>query len=180
MRLSPGIGCLAASLGRGWFDRIRCSYGHAGGQRRRLVRDGSVHVPNIGMVTTHSGLNGLTKVAQQMPPVGDLDSSRCTLSDPVRLGPGPIAGDNLNPGMLTQPLSEAVGLAIRQQVDHRMAFQIDQNGAIPATPAPRPVINRQDTRNGRPVSLAVGSAHQPQQRIGAGGGYGLTDHRSSG
>jgi hypothetical protein len=115
-----------------------------------------------------------------MPPIAYLNRIRCPLTDAVRVGTGPIAGNNLDPGMLTQPLSEAVSLAIRQQVDHRIAFQINKNGPIPAAAAPGPVVNRQDARNGRPVSLAVGSAHQPQQRIGAGGGYGLTDHRSSG
>ena len=65
-----------------------------------------------------------------MPPIAHLNRIRCSLTDAVRIGTGSIAGNHLNSGMLTQPLSEAVSLPIRQQVDHRIAFQIDQNGSI--------------------------------------------------
>jgi hypothetical protein len=133
-----------------------------------LFRYVSAQPPDIGMVTANNGLNGVAKIAQQMPPITHLNRVRSSLTDAVRVGAGSIAGNNLNPGMLTQPLSEAVSLPIRQQVDHCIAFQIDQNGPISAAPAPGPVINRQDTWNGRPVSASVGSPHQPQQRIGAG------------
>jgi hypothetical protein len=71
-----------------------------------------------------------------MPPIADLESIRRTLTYPVRIGTGPIAGNNLNARMTTQPLSEAMSLPIRQQVDHRIAFQIDQNGPIPVATAP--------------------------------------------
>jgi hypothetical protein len=128
----------------------------------------AAHPPDIGMVTANNGLNGFTKIAQQMPPITHLNRVRCPLTDAVRVGTGTITGDNLNARMLTEPFSEAVSLPIRQQVDHRIAFQIDKNGSIPVAPAPGPVINRQDARNRWPVSLAVGSAHQPQQRIGTG------------
>src|SRR3954471_7825351 len=161
-RLSLCIGRLAAPFGPGWFGRFLGGYGRAGGQRRRLFRNVSAHPPDIGMVTANNGLNGFTKIAQQMPPITHLNRVRCPLTDAVRVGTGPVAGDNLNARMLTEPFSEAVSLPIRQQVDHRIAFQIDQNGSIPVAPAPGPVINRQDARNRWPVSLAVGSAHQPQ------------------
>jgi hypothetical protein len=166
-RLSPCVGRLAAPLERGWCDRIRCGGGHAGGQRRRLFSHVSAHPPDIGMVTANDGLNSVTQLAQQMPPIAHLNRIRCPLTDAVCVGAGPIAGNHLYPGMLTQPPSEAVSLPIRQQVDHRIAFQIDQNSSIPAAPAPGPVVNRQDARNGRLVSAAAGAFHQPQQRIGA-------------
>jgi hypothetical protein len=111
------------------------------------------------MVTANDSLNRVTKIAQQMPPITHLNRIRCPLTDAVRVGTGPIAGNNLDPGMLTQPLSEAVSLPIRQQVDHRITFQIDQNGPIPAAPAPGPVVNRQDAQDRRMFNPAVGSAH---------------------
>jgi hypothetical protein len=90
------------------------------------------------------------------------------LADPVRIGTGTIASNNLNPWMAPQPISKAVSLAIRQQVDHRIAFQIDKNGSIPAATAPGPVVHRQDAGRRWPVSMAGGFAHQSQQRIRTG------------
>jgi hypothetical protein len=63
--------------------------------------------------------------------------------------------------MLTQPLSKAVSLAIGQQVDHCIAFQIDQNGSISAATAPGPVIDlSSDIRN-----PAVGDIENPATSV---------------
>lgn len=162
------MGCLAAPPGRGWFDPVRYGYGHVRGHRRRFFRDVSVHAPNIGVAAASNSLNGLAQIAQQMPPVTHLNRIWRPLTDAARVGTGTIAGDNLDPGMLTQPPSGAVSLSIRQQVDHRVAFQIDKNGSTPVAPAPGPAISRRNARNRWLASLTGGFAHQPQQRVGTG------------
>ena len=49
-----------------------------------------------GAVSVSQGLDSLPKIAEQMPPVGDLNGVRSALADPVGIGAGTIAGDNLD------------------------------------------------------------------------------------
>jgi hypothetical protein len=113
-------------------------------------------------------LDSLPKIAEQMPPVGDLNGVRSALADPVGIGAGTIAGDNLNAGMILQPGRDRCGLAIGQKIDHCVGLEVDDDGAVSATSLPRPVVDAENSRCGcrrraRPRRC------QAQQRVGACG-----------
>jgi hypothetical protein len=101
-----------------------------------------------------------------MPAIRDLQGIRCALPDTVCVGAGAVARDDLHSAMALQPRREGRGLAIGQKVDHPVALQIDQDGAVVLAAPPGPVIDRQHARrNWRGRSRAM---HQAQQGIGAG------------
>jgi hypothetical protein len=52
------------------------------------------------MMTVEERLEGVGCVARQMKAVGDLDRLGCALADAVGISAGPIAGDDLDAGML--------------------------------------------------------------------------------
>ena len=118
------------------------------------------------MVAGH-GADGIAKVAQQVPAVGHLDRIRCSLAHAIRVGAGPVARDDLDPGVLTKPSGQGVGLPVRQQVHDRVALQIDQGRPVAVTPAPSPVIDGKDARRGRRLAIIAGRTGHPQQRVGA-------------
>ena len=70
----------------------------------------------LAVVTVDHGPDGIAEIAQQVPAVRHLDRLRCALADPVGVGAGTVARDDLDPGMLTKPLRQCLSLTIRQQV----------------------------------------------------------------
>jgi len=92
--------------------------------------------PDHGMLAIDNGAHRVTEVAQQVPPIGDLYRIRCALARAVRIGAGPVVCDDLDPGVLTEPVSQGLGLPVRQDLDHRVAIEVDQDGSIVVTPAP--------------------------------------------
>ena len=68
------------------------------------------------------GLNGLSKVPEQVPPIGDLDGRRGALTDPVGIDAGTIAGDDLDAGPITQPAE------LRETVEEALGM-VQQTGA---------------------------------------------------
>ncbi len=88
------------------------------------------------MLSVNHGTNGIAKIAQQMPSVGDLNSIGCPLAYSVWISAGAVYGDDLDTGTLAQPLSQSRSLAIGQKIDHRIALQIDQDRPIAAGPTP--------------------------------------------
>jgi hypothetical protein len=67
---------------------------------------------------------------EQMEPVGDLHGLRCTRTGTLGVGAGAVAADDLDLGMLLEPGTQRRRLAVGQQVDDFMAFQIDEDGAV--------------------------------------------------
>ncbi len=55
------------------------------------------------MLAINNGADGIAEVAQQMPAVCHLDRVRRTLAHAVRIGAGPVARDDLDPGVPAQP-----------------------------------------------------------------------------
>ena len=102
-----------------------------------------------GAVLVGKTLHGITEVAQQMPPVGHLDGIRCALANAVGIGSSTVAGDDLDPGTTAQPPGECRCLAIRQQIDDLVGFQVHQHGAVVVATSPRPIVNPEDPRRGR-------------------------------
>jgi hypothetical protein len=107
---------------------------------------------------------GVRAIAQEMPAVGDLDRLWCPLSDPIRIGPGAIPGDDLDAGVITQPRRKRGGLAVRQEIDDLPPLEIAHDGAVPLSAAPRPIIDPENAR--RLARLAAPSAADEAQQRG--------------
>ena len=91
------------------LDRGRARRGRSGGQvRGHLRRD----PPSSGVVALHDGSKSITEVAQQMPPVRDLDSIWRPLPDAVGVDAGAIARNDLHAWVLLQPRRKALGSAV--------------------------------------------------------------------
>ena len=58
---------------------------------------------NGSIVPVPKSLNRLAGIAQEVPSIGDLDSTRGTLADTVGIGARTIAGDDLDAGPTMQP-----------------------------------------------------------------------------
>ena len=52
------------------------------------------------MMSVDHGANGVAEVAQQVPAIRHLDRIRCTLADPVRVGPRSVTRHDFDAGML--------------------------------------------------------------------------------
>ena len=102
-----------------------------------------------------------------MPAIRDLDCIRRALAHTVRIGPGPVACDDLDARVSAQPPGQGLGLPVRQEVDHCVALQVDQDGPVAAAPAPCPVIDGQDARSGWRLVVVSGLARHAQQRVRA-------------
>jgi hypothetical protein len=115
-----------------------------------------------------NGFDGIAKVAQQVPPVGDLHGVRSPLADTVRVGTRAITRDDFDTRMSAQPGRERRRLTIRQQVDNLVLLQIDQDCAVTMATPPRPVVHPEYAWRARRGFAGHGGGYGPQQRIGTG------------
>ena len=81
---------------------------------------------NGSIVPVPKSLNRLAEIAQEVPSIGDLDSTRGTLTDAFGVGTRTIAGDYLDTGPTTQPGSDGGGLTIGQEIDHVVRLDVDE------------------------------------------------------
>lgn len=141
--------------------------GRRHGPRRRsdLAGEGACGLTNRAAVTIHHALQGLAEVAEQMPAVGGLHGIRCPLPHGIGVGAGAVAGDNLDPFMALEPGGERGRLPVGQEVDDRVALEIDQDGPVALAPAPGPVIHAQHARGRR--LRDHGAVDEPQQGVRA-------------
>ena len=91
---------------------------------------------NGSIVPVPKSLNRLAEIAQDVPSIGDLDSTRGTLTDAFGVGTRTIAGDYLDTGPTTQPGSDGGGLTIGQEIDHVVRLEVHQHRAVPTAPPP--------------------------------------------
>ena len=92
---------------------------------------------------------------------------RRALSGTVGVDVGPIAGDHLHAGVVAQPSGEGAGVAVGQQIHDLAALEVDQDRAVAAALAPRPLVHPEHARRRR-----LGACRrfgEPQERVGAGG-----------
>jgi hypothetical protein len=75
-------------------------------------------------------LQGLGEIAEEMKPIRNLRRGGGSLPCPISIGGRAIAGDDLDPRMLLEPLRQRGTLAVWQERDGLMAFQVDEDGAI--------------------------------------------------
>jgi hypothetical protein len=103
---------------------------------------------------------------QELKAIGNLDRIRCALASPLSVGPGTLAADHADAGVCPQPRRQALGGAVRHQVDGRMTLKIYQDRAVPLAPSQRPSVDPADARSfrGRPWR----GAHQAAERRTAG------------
>ena len=103
-------------------------------------------------------------VAQQMPPVGDLDGLRRPLAGSIGVGAGPIADDDLDRRMVLEPRGQGLALAVGQQLDPAPALEITEDRAVVAALAPGPVIDPEHTRRERRIEIGLADAAQQGRR----------------
>ena len=99
---------------------------------------------NGSMMPVTDGLDGFPDIAEQVPPIGNLDSARRTLTDAVGISACTIPGDDLDTWAIPQPRGQRRGFTIRQKVDHLVRLQVNQHGAVVTATPPRPVIDPQN------------------------------------
>ena len=134
---------MAALLGRAGFDDIRRNDGFLRHRHSGLFSDLLADPPDAGMMTLDDSPDGVTQIAQQVPPIGYLDGPWRTLANAVSVCTGAIARHNFDTRVFAKPGRQCLGLSIRQQIHDLIALQINQDGsiAIAATPALRWLSN---------------------------------------
>ena len=92
----PGIltaGCIKGIVAGGRFG--------GGSDLSRLIE--------VTMMVIEHTAERITAVAQQMPPVGDLNGLRRSLAGSIGVGAGPIADDDLDRRMVLEPRGQGLG-----------------------------------------------------------------------
>ena len=114
------------------------------------------------MMVLQDTAKGIAGIAQQMPPVRDLEGVRRPTRHPLGIGAGAVAHDDGDAGVGGQPRRQCVGAAVRQPVDDAPAFEVAQDRSVPVALAPGPIIHPQNRhRSGRHVDA---DAHPVPQR----------------
>lgn len=88
-----------------------------------------------------SAFHGRPKIQKEMKSVSNLLRRWRAALRSLRVDAPAISADHANSRLLLQPCPEALSRAIRQQILHGTALQIDQNRAVGLPFAPGPVIN---------------------------------------
>nr|WP_236771027.1 hypothetical protein [Agrobacterium tumefaciens] len=116
--------------------------------------------------TLHDILQGVGTIAQKVPTIGNLLCFRCSLPGSSRIRASSVPGDDFNTRMIRKPFRERVLLAVGQQIDNVVRFQIDQDRLVTLPAPPSPVIDSED-----PWRLAIAggicSPRNPQNSVGA-------------
>lgn len=86
--------------------------------------------------TAEDLVHGGTSVGAQMEAIGDLDGVRCALLATLRVRAGAVAHDDLDTGVMAQPVGEYLGGAIVEQINRTVGLKIDEQGAITTLLAP--------------------------------------------
>lgn len=117
------------------------------------------------MMAVENPGQSITEIAQKVPAIRDLDGVRSAGPNAVGVSAGAVAGNDLHPGMGFQPRRHRLRVAVGQQVDGTVAFQIDDDRAVALTAPPGPVVDADDARccQGRQGSCP----DQAQQRVAA-------------
>jgi len=97
-------------------------------------------------VPLHRLKDGSAAVLQQVLPVRDVDGIRRTAAATIGVARAPVAGDHLHTRMGAQPGCKAVRLAVGQQVDDAVAFQVNEDRAVTLATLPGPVIDPEHAR----------------------------------
>jgi hypothetical protein len=91
----------------------------------------------------------IPEVFEEVPPVCDLNSIWGALPSVFRIAASAIPTNNLNAGMVLQPLGEGLREAIWEEVDHCAAFEIDDDARVGLAFAKRIELSRPVTEPAR-------------------------------
>jgi len=122
--------------------------------------------PGSGTVPITKGLDGLSKVPEQMPPISNLDGAGRALTDTVGIGSGTIACDDLDAGPIAQPGGDGGRFAVWQKIDHFVGLEVYQHRAVASPASPCPIIDTEHARHWRRLG-GTASRRETQQGIGA-------------
>ena len=118
----------------------------------------------------HRAVHGVKEcggdVLEQVPAISYLLGSGADTLRRRSVGTATIARDHLDARMRRQPVFDGAGGTVGQQVDDAPTLQVADDGPIPVTTPPRPVVNSDDAeRLGGACGCAA--AHQSEQRRAA-------------
>lgn len=122
--------------------------------------------PQPAMRAGQPTLDGLAQVGQQMPSVGHLDRGGRADCDGAGILRRAVACDHLDPWPLPQPAGQRGRSAVRQEINHPTPLQIDDDRAVAASTAFRPVIDADHARSS--LVRQRQSVEQAQHGVGAG------------
>jgi hypothetical protein len=122
-------------------------------------------LPDGGMMVLHHRLDGVVEISLQMPAVG----ARRALARAIRTGAGPVSGDERYARVLPQPMAQDLGLAIRQEIHHLIALQIDEDAAVLVAAPPHLVIHPEHAGRRAGFWRQVLPTGHAEQRVGADG-----------
>jgi hypothetical protein len=132
---------LLAGLGTLALPSIHRRDGDRGNRRREDL--GRTHGRRLqrGSLGDQEDLNGFAEVLHEMKAIDDLHRVGGPLANAVRIEGAPIPTDHGDRGMLGQPGRDAGGRTVRQEVDDAMCRQINEDGAVPMSSPPGPLID---------------------------------------
>jgi hypothetical protein len=124
---------LDSALGlRRAVGRWRCRFHH--GHQHNRFRQGVA-------LRLQDSLYGGGQITEQMKTIGHLNRLQGSPGGAIGIDTAPITADNFRPGMRLQPSSQAIGGAVRQQVNGGVRFKINQDGPITLPFAPSPIVD---------------------------------------
>jgi hypothetical protein len=105
--------------------------------------------PERGAVGPAGGMRGgflrggLGQQMPQVPAVPALDGVRQRRADGLAACPGPVAGDDLDAGVLAEPVLDDIGGAAFQDVDAPAGLGVDEDGRVDQAPPQGKIVNPQ-------------------------------------
>ena len=96
------------------------------------------------MVPIYRPLQGVVQVAEQVPAVGDLNGLGGAGGRAADVIVGPVAADDLDFGMVLQPITQRLRRPLGQQIHWAAALQVAEDRAVVVALAEGPVIDAQD------------------------------------
>ena len=90
-------------------------------------------------------LDGFPEVLQQVEAIGDPLRLWRALSRTIGVEPRTVPADNLNLLVPPQPVRAGCCRSICQEVDHPMAFEVNDDRSVAHSFLPRPIINPDDS-----------------------------------
>jgi hypothetical protein len=106
------------------------------------------------MMPLDGALRALGHIPEQVESVGDLNRLWRSAHRGVGVGTRAIAADELNARSRGEPRSHRVRLSIREEIDHSMSLEVDENRSVARAFFPRPVIDADDARRGWLIGVA--------------------------
>ena len=92
-----------------------------------------VDLPQQLVVALENPLDHLSPIADQVPPIGDVERIRRASLAASRVPLTAVTTNDFNVRPRSQPRRECLGSAIRQQIDDPMGFKIHEERAIAGT-----------------------------------------------